>query len=898
MNREVVTPTIANASDVVVGSGVHSSRLLHFRIGSAACTLAFFGLVFAHKSAAAPESPTMSLRDAVDSANVDQVERYSYWCRKEKNCSFSYGGLYEGTVLHVAARAGDLRIVRPLLDAGADVDACSQSGMSPLGEASGAGKADVVAELLHRGANADGKCTVGSEFPLRIAANAAVARELIRAGASIDKSDRNGGTALYSAAEWRRTDVVALLLEHGAAVEPPGGGPAVSALHRAVMGTDGDPAGTVRLLLEAGADPNRRFDHLTRGAHGQTPLLEAVTRDEVEIARLLVRAGADVNASTAEGRTPIVVAQSPEMIEVLLAAGAAVGGQDTDGETALHHAASATNQASGVYFSTSLRPEDVERRRPAFAKQTESLRQLLAAGADVSLRNRDGATPLHAAARAGNVPAVELLLQHKADVTATDAKGATPLHYAAEGGSVEAAGLLLRAGADVNARATNGELSSSWARRHILFSSDGHTRVLELLREHGETVPITPQAAPNIAGKLSNAATHPADSNTIDKSSAAKVASSLGPSHSWILERGASLKLGEYRKASLPAGFTQATETYSARVYQQGWTLKNYVAGLPFPTIDLTHPQAGRHLIWNVEAVASVDDLHVTQVECDTAAFGTNAIVVERHFKSRGIYRLGFTGRWQAEPKPLLEPNGDAVRYKEVVFGLVEPMDQQGNGWVSFRYLADDKPMDTWLYLAQLRRVRRLPAAQRSESLLGQDIDADSVAGFAAPAESFEWRILGERTILSPFHADDSPTEWSAPPWNYLPDTEWEPRKVWELEGTPKDSAYAYSKRLLYVDQETYRIVASNLYDRRGELSKFWTSGWKFDEGSSGSSFATFATMIDMQLNHATWCTFPPASGWYINTGVSEECLFQLHHPMGADPCPSRESPMRSRPWP
>lgn len=843
----------------------------------------------------------MSLRDAVDSGNVDQVERYSSWCRKERNCSFSYGGLYECTVLHIAARAGNLRIVRALLDAGADVDACSESGMSPLAEASGAGKADVVVELLRRGAKADGTCTIGSGFPLRVAANAAVARELLRAGASVDKSSGYGETALHSAAEWRRTDVVAVLLEHGAAIDPPGGGPAVSALHRAIMGTDGDPVGTVRLLLKAGADPDRRFDHRTRGAHGQTPLLEAVTRDEVEIAKLLVEAGADVNASTTEGRTPILVATSPEMIAVLLAAGAHVQGQDTDGETSLHHAASATNRASAVYFSNSYRPEDMERQRQAFAKQTESLRQLLAAGADVSLRNRDNATPLHVAARAGNVPAVELLLQYKADVGATDTKGATPLHYAAEGGSVEAADLLLKAGADVNARTTDGESPSSWARRHVLFTSDGHTRVLELLREHGETVAVALEAVPSLAGsKLSNAAIQPADSDTIDKSSAARVASSLGPAHSWILERGATLKLGEYRKASLPAEFTQATETCSARAYQQGWTLKNYVAGLPFPTVDLTHPQAGRHLIWNVEAAGSVDDLHVTRVECDSAAIQTdsNGVVVERHFESRGIHRLGFAGRWQADPKPVLEPNRDAVRYKEVAFGLLEPIDQQGNGWVSFRYLADDKPMDTWLYLARLRRVRRLPPAQRSESLLGQDIDADSIAGFAARAEDFEWRILGERTILSPFHASVSPVEWSSSPWSYLPDTAWEPRKVWELEGTPNDAAYAYSKRILYVDQETYRVVASNLYDRRGELWKFWTSGWKFDEPSAGGSFATFATMIDMQLGHATWCTFPPASGWYVNTGASEECLFDLYRPMGADPCPPRESPMRSRPWP
>jgi ankyrin repeat protein len=811
----------------------------------------------------------MSLRDAIDSLDVDQVERYAYWCQAQKSCSFSYGDADESSVLHVAARTGDIRLVRLLIESGVDADACTKSGMSPIAIASGEGKADVVAELLRVGADANGKCTTGSGFPLLVAANAAVARQLIQAGASIEKPGWSGETALRNAASWRRTDVIAVLLEHGASVEAPVGGSTVSVLHTAIMGTAGDPIGSIKLLLDAGADPNRRFDHLTRGAHGQTPLIEAVTRDEAEIAELLLKAGADVNASTAEG------------------------------QTALLHAVSVFSHSRHLTSSSSTDPESMSRQRQRAAKQTDFVRLLLAAGADVSLKNLDGATPLHAAARAGNESVVELLLQWKADVAATDAKGATPLHYAAEGGSVQVAEALLRAGADVNAVTTDGELPSTWARRHVFFTSDDHARLLKLLRDSGETLRTASLTPPSTAAKTGTAPPSRTANDTIDKASAAKVLSTLGPAHSWILERGATLKLGKYRKASLPAAFSQATEAYSARVHQQGWSLVNYVAGLPFPTIDRTHPQSGRHLIFNVEAAGSLDDLHVMQVECDTAAIGKNAneVVVERHLKSRSIFRLGFAGRWEADPKPLLEPNRDAVRYKEMMLGLIEPFDQQGNAWTAFRYLDDDKPMDTWLYLARFRRIRRLPPAQRSDPMLGTDIDADSVAGFAASAASFEWFIVGERTILSPFHADNSPTTWSTPPCNYLPDTAWEPREVWELEGTPRDPAYAYSKRLLYVDKETYRVVASNLYDRRGELSKFWTSGWKFDDPSPGSSFATFATMIDMQLGHATWCTFPPSSGWFINTGVADECLFNLSHPMGANPCPSYGSPMRARPW-
>src|SRR5688500_5498679 len=61
---------------------------------------------------------------------------------------------------------------------------------------------------------------------------------------------------------------------------------------------------------------------------------------------------------------------------------------------------------------------------------------------------RLGATPLHAAAAAGQTPLVELLLTCKANIDAQTADGITPLHAAAQGGYFDAAALLLDHGAD------------------------------------------------------------------------------------------------------------------------------------------------------------------------------------------------------------------------------------------------------------------------------------------------------------------------------------------------------------------------------------------------------------------------------------------------------------------
>jgi ankyrin repeat protein len=97
------------------------------------------------------------------------------------------------------------------------------------------------------------------------------------------------------------------------------------------------------------------------------------------------------------------------------------------------------------------------------------------------VRDRQGRTPLHAAALRGDLTEVERLIAAGADPSATDRNGFTPLHLAAQEGQLGAAQLLLDAGAEVDQRNKFGNTALFVA----VFNSRGLGDLISLLRERG-----------------------------------------------------------------------------------------------------------------------------------------------------------------------------------------------------------------------------------------------------------------------------------------------------------------------------------------------------------------------------------------------------------------------------
>ena len=331
------------------------------------------------------------------------------------------------TALHWAVHHQDVVAADLLIGAGADADAANDLGVTPLLMACRRGPGGLVARLLAAGADANAALPSG-ETALMAAARAGsvdAVNALLARGARVNAAEATRGqTALMWAVANRHPAVTRVLLDHGADVG------ARTATRRRVYNMGGSRSA-------GSASRGIALEEVVEG--GSSALLFAARSGDVESARLLLAAGADVDDTAADGNTALVVAAHGghgSLAALLLRAGA-----DPDaaplGYTALHAAV-----LRGTLRDRGVPNDDPEAGVPL-------VRALLAHGADPDPRlargtpvrrwSHDfafmdrwvGATPFWLAAHFLETEMMQVLADAGADPGAPTRAGATPLMAAA-----------------------------------------------------------------------------------------------------------------------------------------------------------------------------------------------------------------------------------------------------------------------------------------------------------------------------------------------------------------------------------------------------------------------------------------------------------------------------------
>jgi ankyrin repeat protein len=265
--------------------------------------------------------------------------------------------------LFEAVQLQDVEALKALLAKGADANTI-ENGRPLLGWAAQNGNTQIVDLLLKAGANPNLADQGIGHTPLMRAIETqqpGAILLLLKAKADPNAKTPDGESCLTMAVESRKPKVVQALIVSGANVKevmPSGDSPALTAAQ------DGMPESfeIIKILGKAGAEMNA-----SNAAY--TPLVYAIEQGNVELVKTLLESGANPNAKTQSGRTPLSAALgNKEIFQALLDAKADPNAKNGSGETPL---------AEAIYND-----------------QIDLVKMLLAAGADTKQAGPDGKTAL------------------------------------------------------------------------------------------------------------------------------------------------------------------------------------------------------------------------------------------------------------------------------------------------------------------------------------------------------------------------------------------------------------------------------------------------------------------------------------------------------------------------
>ncbi|WP_233868392.1 DUF1329 domain-containing protein [Paraburkholderia adhaesiva] len=309
---------------------------------------------------------------------------------------------------------------------------------------------------------------------------------------------------------------------------------------------------------------------------------------------------------------------------------------------------------------------------------------------------------------------------------------------------------------------------------------------------------------------------------TIDAANAAQYKDALTDGEMTLLKTIPGYKMEIYpthRDCGVPdfvAKNTKMNEGYAA-LEADGWGMKQaYTPGIPFP-----QPKTGAEVMWNAKLRyrgLAVDFPHVNTVLSPAPGGGQwiNAESTQTLY-----YPWGVAGEHKTSDYPSIE--------FATYFAYTAPAALQGQSLI-VKYFLDKPSSETYYYFPGQRRVRRMPSYAYDAPQIGFEgqYTMDEPLVFNGTLDRFDWKIVGKREAYIPYNSFgaydfQTPLKKITEDHYVNPDyRRYEMHRVWVVEATLKSGfRHIAPKRIFYVDEDSWTLLAAEDYDAQGKLFKY-----------------------------------------------------------------------------
>jgi hypothetical protein len=344
------------------------------------------------------------------------------------------------------------------------------------------------------------------------------------------------------------------------------------------------------------------------------------------------------------------------------------------------------------------------------------------------------------------------------------------------------------------------------------------------------------------------------------------------------------VKVGATTSFDSHPNYIEATRKYASQTTlgEAAGDISGSLAGRPFPQEpSLDDPKAGEKIAWNFKYGYLAGDAGALvpskwKFRDKSSGKVERELTIDAHF-------LSFSRRTtDGEGEELRDrPEGLWRGFYTLVH---QPFDVKNTQLLLHRYEDDLKRDNGYMYLGFQRRVRRLSTGQTTDAYLGSDVMIEDFEGYNGRISDMTWTYKGTKNILLPMYKHNEmeldATETFEDGYQLIdfegqggcfPKVTYQLRKVYVVETDPVDPNHPISKRVHYVDAQTFVIPRTLTYDRKGDLWKSWSIAKAHPDyhlpvnKGTGTVLDDGFTMIDVQANHCTTAAFRSVLGHDIS---------------------------------